>query len=63
MLIGIHNTGRLRRCIAWQMVVSDQHLYTQGIGLGNAFYTGNAIIYRDNQIRTARSGKRDDLRS
>ena len=35
------------------MVVGDQHFQAQGLRLGHAFNTGNAVVDRDQYIRTA----------
>ena len=35
------------------MVVGDQHLQTQSLCLGHAIDTGNAVVHRDQQLRTA----------
>ncbi len=50
-LVRINNSHRRREHSAGQMMVSDNNVYTQPIGVRHTFNTGNTVINGNNQIR------------
>ena len=55
-LIGIHDGRRLRKHVARQMVVGDDDLHAESVGLGHAIHAGDAVIDGDEDVRLALAG-------
>ena len=52
-LVGVDDGVGRRQGGAGQVVVGDEHLQAQGLGLGHAFHAGNAVVHGDEHIGPA----------
>ena len=52
-LVGVDDGVGRRQRGAGQVVVGDEHLQAQGLGLGHAFHAGNAVVHGDEHIGAA----------
>ena len=49
-LVGVDDGIGQRQVVAGQVVVGDDHLQAQGLGLGHAFDAGNAVVHGDHHL-------------